>query len=500
MATWQAVRAAAGRLEKRGHMAALFARVAGDDLRLAASYLSGDMASAPPGVGYASVQEAFAALGPTAGVPLTLADVDATFTALAATSGPGSNRRRAELLQEMLGRATELEREFLIGLIAGELRQGALRALVLDAIAEARGLDVAALRRAVMHAGSLAEVLSALEHGGAEALGGVQLRPLVPVEPMLAATAGDLAETLAELGGTVAAEWKLDGVRVQVHKDGDEVRVFTRSLRDVTDGSPELVALARSLPAASFILDGEAIARGDGEMPIPFQDLMSDFQEKGRAGGALEACFFDILFENGEPLVDRPDQERRARLEALLPRERLIPRRLATSVAEIEAALSEALAAGHEGLVLKAPDSPYAAGRRGSNWRKVKRARDAGPRRPRRRVGPRPPPWAAVEPAPRRPRSRRRGALLDARQDLQGPHRRDAPRADRGAADDRHRDDAHVVYVRPERVVEIAFDAVQRSSRYDSGMALRFARVKRFRPDKRAADATTVDEIRKLVR
>src|SRR5262249_28400619 len=157
----------------------------------------------------------------------------------------------------------------------------------------------AALRRAVMHAGSLADALSALERGGADALGTVQLRPLVPVEPMLAASAGDLGETLAELGRPLAAQWKLDGVRVQVHKDGDEVRVFTRSLRDVTGGSPELVALARSLPAANFILDGEAISRGDGDVPIPFQDLMSDFSEKGRAGGALEACFFDILYENG---------------------------------------------------------------------------------------------------------------------------------------------------------------------------------------------------------
>jgi DNA ligase-1 len=501
VATWQAVRASAGRLDKRARMAALFARLAGDDLRLAASYLSGELASAPPGVGWSALQEALHAAAPTSGAALTLADVDRTFADLVATSGPGAQRRRGDLLGALLGRAGSAEREFLAGLITGELRQGALRALVLDALAQARGLDAPALRRAVMHAGSLAEVLGAVERGGAAALGEVTLRPLVPVEPMLAATAGDLGEALADLGGAagqVAAEWKLDGVRVQVHKAGDAVRVFTRSLRDVTADAPELVAAARALPVDSVILDGEAIARGDGAEPIPFQDLMSDFQEKGRAGGRLVAMFFDILYENGEPLVDQPDRERRRRLEALLPAELLIPRRIAADVPAITAALDEAIGAGHEGLVLKDLESPYAAGRRGSNWRKVKRAVT----------------FDLVILAAEWGHGRRRGFLsnlhLGAR-DADDPTRFwMLGKTFKGLTDKMLREQTesllaiavekseHVVRVRPELVVEIAFDAVLRSRRYDSGLALRFARVKRFRPDKLAAQTTTVDEIRRL--
>jgi ATP-dependent DNA ligase I len=500
VATWLAVRAASGRLDKRRHMAALFARLAGDDLRLAASYLSGDLGTAPAGVGWAAIQAALQALAPVAGEPLRLAEVDETFAALAATSGAGSQRRRGELLAGLFGRATDSEREFLVGLMSGELRQGALRALVLDALAEARGLDVAALRRAVMHSGSLADTLATLERGGAAALGAVQLRPLVPVEPMLAATAGDIGQALAELGGRAAAEWKLDGVRVQVHKDAAAVKIFTRSLRDVTAGAPELAALAQALPATSAILDGEAVALGDGESPVPFQDLMSDFQEKGRAGGTLQAMFFDVLYLDGEPLVDRPDEERRARLEALLPRERVIPRRLVASAAEVEAALEEALAAGHEGLVLKALAAPYAAGRRGSNWRKVKRAVTLD----------------LVILAAEWGHGRRRGWLsnlhLGARDATDATRFWMLGKTFKGLTDQMLREQTqsllglavdkgtHVVRVRPELVVEIAFDAVLRSTRYDSGLALRFARVKRFRADKRASDATTIDEIRKLSR
>ena len=501
VATWQTVRASAGRLDKRAQMAALFARLSGDDLRLAASYLSGDLASAPPGVGWAALQEALRAVGETAGAALTLDDVDRTFAELVATSGAGAQRRRGELLGALLGRAAPAEREFLAGLITGELRQGALRALVLEALALARGLDAAALRRAVMHAGSLAEVLAAVERGGSAALGEVTLRPLVPVEPMLASTAGDLAEALAELGGSVgavAAEWKLDGVRVQVHKAGDSVRIFTRSLRDVTEGAPELLALARALPVDSVILDGEAIARGDGELPVPFQDLMSEFQEKGRAGGRLQAMFFDILYQDGEPLVDRPDRERRARLEALLPASLVIPRRVVADVPAIAGALDEAIAAGHEGLVLKDLESPYAAGRRGSNWRKVKRAVTLD----------------LVILAAEWGHGRRRGLLsnlhLGARDATDVTRFWMLGKTFKGLTDRMLREQTEsllaiavdktewVVRVRPELVVEIAFDAVQRSRRYDSGLALRFARVKRFRPDKLAAQATTIDEIRKL--
>ena len=495
VATWQTVRASAGRLDKRAQMAALFARLSGDDLRLAASYLSGDLASAPPGVGWAALQEALRAVGETAGAALTLDDVDRTFAELVATSGAGAQRRRGELLGALLGRAAPAEREFLAGLITGELRQGALRALVLEALALARGLDAAALRRAVMHAGSLAEVLAAVERGGSAALGEVTLRPLVPVEPMLASTAGDLAEALAELGGSVGA---VAAAQARTVGESDSVRIFTRSLRDVTEGAPELLALARALPVDSVILDGEAIARGDGELPVPFQDLMSEFQEKGRAGGRLQAMFFDILYQDGEPLVDRPDRERRARLEALLPASLVIPRRVVADVPAIAGALDEAIAAGHEGLVLKDLESPYAAGRRGSNWRKVKRAVTLD----------------LVILAAEWGHGRRRGLLsnlhLGARDATDVTRFWMLGKTFKGLTDRMLREQTEsllaiavdktewVVRVRPELVVEIAFDAVLRSRRYDSGLALRFARVKRFRPDKLAAQATTIDEIRKL--
>jgi DNA ligase-1 len=502
VATSLAVRAAAGRLDKQRRLAALFAGLHGDDLRLAASYLSGDLDRPPPGAGWAALHQALAAAGPTLGPPLTLAEVDATWAALGETRGAGSARRRADLLGALFARASADERAFLVGLATGELRQGALRPLVLVALAEACGVEADLLRRAVMHAGALGPVLAELERGGAAALGAVGITPLVAVEPMLAATASDLAEDVAELAdahGELAAEQKLDGVRVQLHKDGDAVRVFTRSLRDVTAEAPELVELARALPAASAILDGEAIGRGgDDDAPLPFQDLMSDFQEKGRSSGRLEARFFDLLYLDGAPWVDRPDRERRARLEELIAPERLVARRRVRSAAEVEAALEDALAAGHEGLVLKSLDAPYAAGRRGSKWRKVKRAVTLD----------------LVVLAAEWGHGRRRGLLsnlhLGAR-DAADPARfwmlgktfkglTDAMLREQTAAllELAAERDEHVVHVRPERVVEIAFDAVLRSRRYDSGLALRFARVKRFRPDKRAIDATTLDEIRSL--
>jgi DNA ligase-1 len=500
--TWLDVRAVSGRLEKRRRMARLFERLEPADLRLAAMYLAGELPQSTTGVGWAAVSETLRGAGPRGGAPLTLADVDAALAAIAAAEGAGSNRRRLELLAALFARASGPERELLAGLLLGEIRQGALRALVIEAVAEARKLDAGALRRAVNNAGSLGAVVEAvaLARDGEAVLAGFTLRPLVAVEPMLAATAGDLAAALADLGGELAAEWKLDGVRVQLHRLGDEVRVFTRSLRDVTQVSPELVAFARGLAADSFVLDGEVVSfQGDGK-PLPFQDLMSQFatEELAMAAppGRVEAFFFDLLYLDGELLTERPDRERRARLEALVGRERAIPRRIVGDVAAARAALEEAIAHGHEGLVLKALDAPYAAGRRGGWWRKLKPAHTVD----------------LVILAAEWGHGRRQGFLSNLHLGARDPRDPDRfwmlGKTFKGLTDkmlreltadldtiavERH---PYHVRVRPERVVEIAFDDVLRSTRYDSGLALRFARVKRFRPDKTAAEATTIDEIR----
>ncbi|MCW8140592.1 MAG: ATP-dependent DNA ligase, partial [Planctomycetota bacterium] len=304
-----------------------------------------------------------------------------------------------------------------------------------------------------------------------------------------------LAVALAALGGAAAAEWKLDGIRVQVHRKGDDVRVFTRSLRDVTEGTAGLVALARALPVESLVLDGEAVGHVDEGEPLAFQDLMSRFQT-GDAESGLGVRFFDVLSLEGAPFVDRPDRERRAALEDLLPSGLVIPRRLVTDPAGVQAALDEALAHGHEGLVLKALDAPYAAGRRGANWRKLKLATTVD----------------LVILGAEWGHGRRSGWLSNLHLGARDP---DDPerfvmvgKTFKGLTDAMLREltealpplateqTGHVVLVRPERVVEVAFEGVQRSSRYPGGVALRFARVKRFRPDKRPADATTLDALR----
>ncbi len=538
--TWRDLRAARGRLEKRDRLARLFEALTDPgDLRLAALYLSGELGRPPPGVGGALVGEAFAAVTSSEPLspPLTLGDVDEAIAALGATAGQGATTRRRELLAALLARATVDQRAFVAGLLLGELRQGALAALVIEGLAKALQLEQKALCRAVMLAGSLGDVVLAARREGAAALASFQLTPLVPVEPMLASTAGPLDATLEGLGGEAAAEWKLDGIRVQVHRRGDDVRVFTRSLRDVTAGMPELVALARRLEVESVVLDGEAVggapeqaARGsrgeDRELlpggqgaparpvsglrrthhtedveeagePLPFQDLMSRVQQEDPdARGAVHVMFFDVLLLDGRPLVDRPDRERREVLERLLPPALCVPRRLVRDAAGAQAALDDALAHGHEGILLKALDAPYAAGRRGAKWRKLEPAITVD----------------LVILGAEWGHGRREGWLsnlhLGAR-DADDPGRFwMVGKTFKGLTDAMLRQlteelpplvveqRGHVVRVRPERVVEVAFEGVMRSPRYEGGVALRFARVKRFRPDKRPQEATTLPELR----
>jgi len=529
-ATSAAVRATSGRLEKRRHLAALFAQLGPRDLRLAASYLAGEIPQGRVGVGPGQVFALPArppppepgttlplfgtaggggAAGGADGAPAspTLDELDGMFDALQAVSGAGASRRRATILLGLLDRLAPDEHDLLTGLVLGELRQGALRALVIEGLAQALAVPEPALRRAVMFTGEPGVVAEAVRREGAGALDRFGPTVLRPIEPMLAASSPTVEDALAELGGTAAVEWKLDGIRIQLHRDGDEVRIFTRSLRDVTDGLPELVATARSLPARSFVLDGEAIAMHAGA-PVPFQDLMSRFsRELEEQGGVyhgrplpLLAQFFDLLLLDGAVLLDLPYRERCDALARLVPEELRVQRRVAAAPEEARAVFDAALAAGHEGVLVKGLDAPYQAGRRGAQWRKVKPSITLD----------------LVILAAEWGHGRRRGFLsnlhLGAREAVPGAPDtfRMLGKTFKGLTDAMLRAQTedlqsiarerteHVVYVHPVRVVEIAFDLLQRSRRYDSGFGLRFARVKRFRPDKSAADATTMDDIRAI--
>jgi DNA ligase-1 len=536
------VRATPSRIVKRRVMAELFVRLAPGDLALAVSYLSGEIPQGRLGVGWKAVASALEGLdagaqeveirvanlslpfppaavstgSPDIATPLTIADTDRAFQALAENRGPGSTRRAAEILADLFRRTDQAGRDFLVALIAGELRQGALRAVVREAVAEALGVDPAAVLRAEMFGGDLAQVTTTLRAHGTEALSRFALQPMVPVAPMLAQSVST-AEEAAQGPLPVATEPKLDGVRIQLHKLGKEVRVYTRQLRDVTRNVPELVARGPELHAESAILDGEALVLGPTGRPLPFQETMSrvgrDLESTSGMGRRLAtplngpsvstprltALFFDLLYRDGEALIDRPGDERRRALLDVTGGRHVVPQTLVDSAAALAAELEHALAAGHEGLVVKSIAAPYTAGRRGGQWRKLKPAVTLD----------------LVILAAEWGHGRRRGVLsnlhLGAR-DTADPHRFwMLGKTFKGLTDEMLRTmtedllaiatsdpEQHVVKVRPERVVEIAFDTLQRSPRYDSGLALRFARVKRFRPDKSPAEATTLDEIRAI--
>jgi ATP-dependent DNA ligase I len=377
-----------------------------------------------------------------------------------------------------------------------------LRALVIEALAAALQLAPEDLRRAIMFAGDFPAVVEAVAAEGEVALRRFGPRPLVPIEPMLASVAPSAGEAVAALGAA-AVEWKLDGVRIQLHRDGDVVRAYSRQLRDVSALVPEVIALGRGFSATRFILDGEVVAFDRDQRPLAFQDLMSRFSTErdttNEAPAALEVplvpLFFDLLFLDEAPLVDRPYRERRSMLEQVVPEAHRVPAAVAASSEEAEHLYSEALGRGHEGVVVKSLEAPYTAGRRGAHWQKVKPAVTLD----------------LVILAVEWGHGRRSGLLsnlhLGARVAGEPDRFVMLGKTFKGLTDEMLRSmtedllalethrDGIVVFVRPERVVEIAFDAVQRSPRYDSGFALRFARVKRFRPDKRPEEAATLDEV-----
>ncbi|MEV7725178.1 ATP-dependent DNA ligase [Streptomyces sp. NPDC087917] len=487
------------RSRKTALLAGLFAEAPAGEAALVVAYLSGRLPQGRPGVGWRALAgDSEPAPSPT----LTVGAVDAAVTELAAVAGPGARAERARILAALLGAATAPEQRFLRALLSGEVRQGASDAVALEGVASAAGVPAAALRRAVMLDGSLPRVAAAVLAEGSEALRGVTLRVGQPVQPMLAGTARSVTDALTALG-PCAVEEKLDGIRVQVHRVGDEVRIHTRSLDEITDRLPEVAELALSLPGDRFILDGEVIGQGLDGRPVPFQEIASRVGSRSDVAAArrvlpVTAYFFDLLAEGDRVLLDLPVRERYAALAALVPEasrvRRLVVEDPAAQAAEAERFLAESLARGHEGAVVKALDSAYEAGRRGKRWLKVKPVHTVD----------------LVVLAAEWGHGRRTGLLsnlhLGARTSDGGYVM--LGKTFKGLTDEMLRwqtvrlgeltveDDGFTARVRPELVVEIAYDGLQRSSRYPAGIALRFARVLRHRPDKEAEQADTVETVR----
>ena len=489
---WIALRETRSRTEKRDIVAGLLRDAPAAELPTLVSYLCGSLPQGSIGVGHATVGGI--ATPPAQAAELTIADVDTTLDAVAATTGPGSKAAREQLLIDLFSRAGKPEQEFLRRLLVGELRQGALEGILTDAIAAATGAPIGDVRRAVMLNGDLAAVAAAALEDGSEALQRFRIRLFRPLQPMLAQTAASVGEALAATG-SASIEVKVDGARVQVHRFADRISVYTRNLRDVTNRSPDVVAAAKMLDVESVILDGEAVAmRADGR-PHPFQVTMSRFGSGEQA--AVVPLFFDCLHLNGVDLIDEPGATRFEALAQVIPSDMLIPRIVTDDAAEADRFYEDAVSAGHEGVMVKAVQAPYEAGRRGARWQKVKPVHTLD----------------LVVVAVEWGSGRRRGWLsnlhLGARDPSTGTFVM-LGKTFKGLTDEmlewqtkrllelETRREGHVVHVRPEQVVEIAFDGVQASSRYPGGVALRFARVKEYRMDKAAGEADTIDAVRSI--
>jgi DNA ligase 1 len=494
VATADAVAATRSRLAKVSALVALLRLLAPDEIVPAVGFLVGDLRQGRIGIGWATLRDIDV---PPASTPtLTVVDVDRVIDEIRDATGAGSVSSRRAILTELFARATEREANFLRRLLLGELRQGALEGVMTDAIARAASVPVDAVRRAAMLGGDLRETARRALDDGAEGLAAVRLEVLRPISPMLASTADDVASALATTG-PASVEWKLDGARIQVHRAGDDVRIYTRNLNDVTARLPEVVAAVRAFPVHTVVLDGEAIWLAEDERPSRFQDTMSRFGTHAvdEHGIPLSAFFFDCLRLDGDDLLDRPLEERADALAGFAG-ERAIPSLRTDDPVRASEFLDAALATGHEGLMVKALTSPYEAGRRGGSWRKVKPVRTLD----------------LVVLAVEWGSGRRRGWLsnlhLGARSDegfvMVGKTFKGLTDALLTWQTERLQalsigQEGHVVHVRPELVVEIALDGVQASRRYAGGVALRFARVRRYREDKTPADADTIDAVRALL-
>ncbi len=482
------VAATGSRTAKVAALADTLTHADGAELEILAHYLSGSLRQRRTGVGWRSLMNR---PEPAAEPHLTLGEVDAALSELGLLAGTGSQAARQGLLAELMGSATTAEQEFLSGLITGETRQGALEGVLLPAIATAFAVPVDAVRRAAMFAGSIPVVAVAAAAGGEAALAEITLQVGRPVLPMLASSAPDVAAAFERFaaGTKLAVEAKLDGIRIQVHRDGDQVSVYSRSLDDITARLPAVVAAAAALPARRLVLDGEALALRDDGRPRLFQDTAS-------TGFGLTPFFFDLLHVDDLDLVDEPASVRYDELARLVPLELMVDRLVTADPEEASKFSRKVLASGHEGVVIKGLDAGYAAGRRGASWVKVKPVHTLD----------------LVVLAVEWGSGRRRGKLsnihLGARTDDGGfvmlgktfkgmTDQMLAWQTERFLELETHRED-HVVFVRPEQVVEIAFDGLQRSTRYPGGVALRFARVLRYREDKTAQEADTIEAVRAL--
>ena len=504
VATTEAVSATRARSTKVAALADLLARLEGDELPIVVAILAGAPRQGRIGIGWRTV----AALDvPPADEPsLTVMDLDRLLDDVDAARGAGSQKARSDLLSGAYARATPGEQDLIGRLLVGELRHGALEGLVTDATAKAFDVPLATVRRAAMLAGDLPRVAAIARDEGEAGLAEVGLTLGRPVQPMLAQTAADVTEALAlatgakgdEPPGPASVEWKLDGARIQVHRRGDVVAIWTRNLNPVTDRLPGIVDLVRSLPATSLVLDGEAVGVDEDELPRAFQDTMSAFGQDaaGGAGAGLQSRFFDILHLDGEDLIDRPLTERLAALERVAGTWR-IPGVITTDAGEAQRVLDEALGHGHEGVMVKDASSPYEAGRRGGAWRKVKPVHTLD----LVVIGVE---WGS---------GRRKGWLSNLHLGARDPDTGDlvmVGKTFKGLTDEmlawqterflslETSREGHVVWLRPEQVVEIALDGVQTSTRYPGGVALRFARVRRYRDDKDPADADTIGTVQAL--
>ncbi len=521
--TSAAVAATSGRKAKGEALAAVLAELAPDEIEPAVGFLTGSPRQGAIGVGWATVAKVEVA--PAAAATIEIGEFDRLLDEIAVTSGPGSATARNELLTGFLARATPPEHDFVRRILIGDLRQGALAGVVTDAVAKAAGVKLASLRRAVMLQGDLGRTAIVALTEGEEGLAAVDLEVGRPIQPMLASTAADVAEAIESLG-RVQVEWKFDGARIQVHRDRDEVAVYTRNLNDVTDRLHHVVELVGRFDCESVVLDGELLGffgpgpdEGEGAEeiededdrespprdPAPFQNTMSAFGTEADGGqapavaGELRPFFFDIMYLDGTSLIDLPLIERSGRLDELVGPHR-VPRVLTDDAEAAAEQLRQALDAGHEGVMVKGAEGTYEAGRRGKSWRKVKPVHTLD----------------LVVLAAEWGHGRRRGWLsnlhLGAR-DPDGEGFLMVGKTFKGLTDDLLRwqterfqelrtgesANGHVVHVAPELVVEIALDGAQSSTRYPGGVALRFARVKGYRPDRSAETADTIDAVRALL-
>ena len=493
VATSAAVAATRSRTAKVAALADLLRRLGPDEVAPAVAFLTGVPRQGRIGVGWRTAVKV--EVEPAVEPSVTIADLDGTLAELAVTSGPGSVAARQQLLTDLFARATPDEAEFVRVLLAGGLRQGALAGVMADAVAKAADLPLALVRRAAMLSGDLGRTAALALGEGEAAVAAVRLAVGNPIQPMLAASAADVGEAL-ELTGRASVEWKLDGARVQVHRSGDEVRIYTRNLNEITDRLPGVVAAARAMPATAFVLDGEVLWWDEeAGRPRAFQESMSSFGRDQAAEVDPHVRFFDVLHRDGADLIDEPLEVRQQHLDALVGH-LAIPRAHTDQVDAAAEVLEQALAEGHEGVMVKALGSAYDAGRRGGSWRKVKPVKTLD----------------LVVLAAEWGHGRRQGWLSNLHLGALGPDGgfvmvgktfkglTDALltwQTEQLLAREVGRDGI-VVHVRPELVVEIALDGVQTSTRYPGGVALRFARVKRYRDDKDPADADRIETVQAM--